>query len=116
MAWLVCNHRVLATVEVADGWQQRATGLLGCKEFENALLLRPAFWVHTIAMRFPIDVAYLDSNMVVLKTTTMAPHRIGLPVWKARAVLETEAGSLARWGIMPQDRLEIRQTAMDTQA
>jgi len=46
----------------------------------------------------------------------MAPHRIGLPVWKARAVLETEAGSLARWGIMPQDRLEIRQTAMDTQA
>ncbi len=114
MAWLVCDEQVLATVEVVSRWQQRARGLLGRKTIDNAMLLRPAFWVHTLGMRFSIDVVYLDRDLVVLKTTTMARHRIGMPVWKARAVLEVEAGALARWGIKPKDRLEIRQTAMET--
>ncbi|MXW42026.1 MAG: DUF192 domain-containing protein [Acidimicrobiia bacterium] len=113
MAWIVCDNRVLATVEVATSWRQRAVGLLGRKEFDKALLLRPAFWVHTLGMRFAIDVVYLDRNMVVLKTKTVARHRVGMPVWRARAVLEAEAGSLAHWGLKPTDRLEIRQTALD---
>ena len=113
MAWLVCNDRVLATVEIATGWRERALGLLGRDEFDNALLLRPALSVHTLGMRFPIDVAHLDRDLVVLKTATMARFRIGLPVWRARAVLEAEAGSFTRWGLKPGDRLEVRQTASD---
>lgn len=111
MAWLVCDDRVLATVEFAAGWRERALGLLGRDEFDSALLLRPAFSIHTLGMRFPIDVAYLDRNLVVLKTATMGRHRVALPVWRARAVLEAEAGSFARWGIKPGDRLQVRQTA-----
>ena len=114
MAWLVCDDRVLATVEFATGWRERALGLLGRDEFDDkALLLRPALSVHTLGMRFPIDVAHLDRDLMVLKTVTMARHRVGLPVWRARAVLEAQAGSFARWGIKPGDRLEIRQTARD---
>ena len=113
MAWLVCDDRVLATVEFATGWRERTIGLLGREEFDSALLLRPAFSVHTLGMRFPIDVAYLDRDFVVLKTATMGRHRIGLPVLRARAVLEAEAGSFARWGLMPGDRLEVRQTARE---
>lgn len=111
MAWLVCDDRVLATVEFATGWRERALGLLGRDQYEKALLLRPALSVHTLGMRFPIDVAYLDRHLVVLKTATMGRHRVGLPVWRARAVLEAEAGSFARWGIKPGDRLQVRQTA-----
>ncbi|WP_420639873.1 DUF192 domain-containing protein [Candidatus Poriferisocius sp.] len=111
MAWLVCDDQVLATVDMAVGWRQRARGLLGRDRYDRVLLLRPAFSVHTLGMRFPIDVAYLDRNLVVLKTTTMGRHRVGLPVWRARAVLEAEAGSFSRWGIRPGDRLEVRQTA-----
>ena len=111
MAWLVCDDRVLATVEFATSWRERALGLLGRDEFESALLLRPALSVHTLGMRVPIDVAHLDKGLVILKTATMGRHRIGLPVWRARAVLEAEAGSFARWGIIPGDRLEVRQTA-----
>ncbi len=111
MAWLVCDDRVLATVEFAAGWRERALGLLGRDQYEKALLLRPAFSVHTLGMRFPIDVAYLDRNLVVLKTATMGRHRVGMPVLRARAVLEAEAGSFARWGIKPGDRLQVRQTA-----
>ncbi len=113
MAWLVCDDRVLATVEFATSLRERTLGLLGRDEFDSALLLRPAFSVHTLGMRFPIDVAYLDRNLVVLKASTMARFRVGLPVWRARAVLEAEAGSFARWGLMPGDRLEVRQTASD---
>ncbi|MCY3861581.1 MAG: DUF192 domain-containing protein [bacterium] len=113
MAWLVCNDRVLATVEIATGWRERALGLLGRDEFDKALLLRPAFSVHTLGMRFPIDVAYLDRDLVVLKAATMGRFRIGLPVWRARAVLEAEAGSFARWGLKPGDHLQVRQTASE---
>ena len=80
MAWLVCDDRVLATVEFATGWRERALGLLGRDEYDKALLLRPAFSVHTLGMRFPIDVAYLDRDLVVLKAATMARFRVGLPV------------------------------------
>ena len=111
MAWLVCDDRVLATVEFATGLRERTLGLLGRDEYDSALLLQPAFSVHTLGMRFPIDVAYLDRNLVVIKTATMGRHRIGLPVWRARAVLEAEAGSFVRWGIKPGDRLQVRQTA-----
>ena len=114
MAWLVCDDRVLATVEIATSWRERALGLLGRDEFDNALLLRPAFSVHTLGMRFPIDVAYLDRDLVVLKAATMGRFRVGLPVWRARAVLEAEAGSFARWGLKPGDRLQVRQTASET--
>ena len=111
MAWLVCDDRVLATVEIATGWRERALGLLGRDEFDRALLLRPAISVHTLGMRFPIDVAHLDRDLVVLKTATMGRHRVGLPVWRARAVLEAEAGSFARWGLKSGDCLQVRQTA-----
>lgn len=113
MAWLVCDDRVLATVEIATGWRERAVGLLGRKEGGKALLLKPACSVHTLGMRFPIDVAYLDRDLVVLKAVTMGRFRVGLPVWRARAVLEAESGSFARWGIKPGDRLEVRQTAQE---
>jgi uncharacterized membrane protein (UPF0127 family) len=106
--WLVLDERVLANVEVADTHRSRSRGLLGRDGIEGALLLRPARSVHTFGMRFPIDVAHLDAELTVLRVTTMPRNRIGRPVLHARAVLESEAGSLARWGVSVGDRLEVR--------
>jgi hypothetical protein len=106
--WLVLDDRVLATLEVADTRRARRRGLLGRDGIEGALLLRPARSVHTMGMRFPIDVAHVDADLEVLKVTTMAPNRVGRPVWRARAVIECEAGALARWGVRVGDRLELR--------
>lgn len=110
MPWLVHGDTVLATLEVADSMSTRARGLLGRDGIEGAILLSPARSVHTIRMRFAIDVAYLDRDQVVLRITTMAPNRIGLPMWRARSVIEAEAGSLARWGLRVGDQVEIRGT------
>jgi uncharacterized membrane protein (UPF0127 family) len=62
--------------------------------------------VHTIGMRFPIDVAWLDGDLTVLRTTCMRRHRVSRPVVQARSVLEAEAGSFARWGLVVGDHLE----------
>lgn len=108
MAWLLKDDQVLAHVEVADSFGARLKGLIGRRDLEGAILLRPARSVHTIGMRFPIDVAYCDKEMRVVATLTMRPMRVGRPRPKARAVVEARAGAFERWGLEVGDRLEIR--------
>ena len=108
MPWLVSDDRVLASLEVADTRPARRRGLLGRDGIEGALLISPARSVHTIRMRFPIDVAHLDGDMVVLSIITMKPWRLGRHRHRARHVLEAEAGALRRWGIEPGMQIEVR--------
>ena len=79
MAWLVSEARVLASAEVADDPAARRRGLLKRDGFDGALVIEPCRWIHTIGMRFPIDVAYLDADGVVVKTIQMHRHRVGIP-------------------------------------
>jgi uncharacterized membrane protein (UPF0127 family) len=107
MATLLREGEVVADLEIAASARARVRGLLGRDSLAGALLLRPASSIHTLGMRFPIDVAYCDRDLVVLRTCTMARNRMGLPVRRARAVIEAEAGAFARWGIGAGDRLEV---------
>ena len=108
MPWLVRGDRVLASLEVAETPSARARGLLGREGVDGAILLRPARSVHTVGMRFAIDVAHLDDSLRVIRVTRMARHRIGRPVRGARAVLEADAGCFERWGLSMGDELEVR--------
>lgn len=109
MAWLLRDGEVLASLELCDSRRSRARGLLGRNGVDGALLLRPAASVHTLGMRFAIDVAYCDRGLRVLRTVTMDRNRIGRPGWRARAVIEAEAGAFARWNVQPGQQLEVRQ-------
>ena len=111
MAWLLREGEVLAVLEVADGVAGRARGLLGRDGVEGALLIKPARSVHTVGMRFPIDVAFCDRDMNVLDTVTMKRFRVTRPRLRARCVVEAEAGAFDRWGLRPGDRLEIKGEA-----
>lgn len=71
-------------------------------------MLRPCRWVHTIGMRFGLDIAYLDNEGVVVKTVHMRPHRMGVPVWRATLVIEAQEGAFARWGLRVGDTIEVR--------
>ena len=99
---------MLAAVEVAESFGDRLRGLLGRDGLEGALLLRPASSVHTIGMRFAIDVAFCDRELVVLSTATLRPHRMTMPRRRAHAVIEAEAGAFERWGLRRGDQLEVR--------
>lgn len=108
MAWLLRGEDVLATLEVADSFAARFTGLLGKSEFEGAILIKPAASVHTIGMKFPIDVAFCGKDLRVIDAITMRPNRVSLIRPHARCVIEAEAGAFARWGLERGDVLEIR--------
>jgi hypothetical protein len=79
---------------------------LGRDSFDGALLILPARSVHTIGMRFPIDVAWLDGDLTVLRTACLPPRRMSRPVMGAHSVLEAEAGSFARWELWVGQQLE----------
>ena len=108
MPWLLRDDQVLASLEIASTRRDRRRGLLGRDGVEGALLIEGVRSVHTMGMRFPIDVAHLDAEGTVLRCATMPRHRIGMPVLAARKVLEAEAGSFERWGLCPGQVLEVR--------
>ena len=64
--------------------------------------------VHTLGMRFPIDVAFCDREMVVVGVTTLRPWRMSLPRRGGRSVVEAQAGSFERWGLRVGDQLVVR--------
>ena len=108
VAWLVHEGRVLATLERADSVRQRALGLLGQASYDGALLLEKTRSIHTMGMKFPIDVAFCDDELRVLRIVTVPKHRITRPELKAHCVIETEAGRFAHWEIGVGDQLEIK--------
>ena len=108
MAWLVSDARVLASAECASTRSDRRKGLLGRDSLDGAIVLDRCRWVHTIGMRFPIDVAFLDEDDLVIRTVQMPRQRVGLPVLRARRVIEAEAGAFARWGVHVGDTIEVR--------
>ena len=103
---------MLASAEVACGIRQRTQGLLGRREsgeVTGALVLRPCRQVHTIGMRFPIDVAFCDRDGVVLRTVTVPPWRVTRIVWRAGFVVEAAVGSFDRWQLRPGDTVEVKE-------
>ncbi|HMC52687.1 MAG TPA: DUF192 domain-containing protein [Acidimicrobiales bacterium] len=107
MAWLLREGEVLATLELAGSLSDRMRGLVGRNHYEGALLLRPARSVHSVGMRFAIDVAFCDAELVVTEALCLRPYRITLPRLGVSCVLEAPAGAFERWRLRPGDRLEI---------
>ena len=108
MAWLVRDGEVLAAVEVAETARARRRGLMHRDRLDGALVLRPCRNVHTVGMRFPIDVAFCDGDGTVLRTTTLAPWRISPVVRRSAFAIEAEAGAFDRWRLVRGDRVELR--------
>ena len=85
MAWLVSEARVLASAELAQGRRGRGRGLLGRTSIDGALVLAGCRWIHTIGMKFALDVVYLDADGVVVKIARMPRGRFSSSKPKALA-------------------------------
>jgi uncharacterized protein len=97
-------------VRTARTFLSRLVGLLGTAAIAEGegLWIVPCRSVHTLGMRYPIDVAFLDARGVVVGTLEgLPPNRIGRVVRDARGALELRAGTLAATGTVPGDRLEF---------
>ncbi len=73
------------------------------------MLLRHTKGVHSFGMRFAMDVAFLDRDLNVIAVRRLRRYSIARPRWRARNVLEAEAGAFERWALRPGDQLEIQE-------
>jgi uncharacterized membrane protein (UPF0127 family) len=108
---VVIRNQVLAekTIVAASHWA-RLRGLLGRPRLKagEGLLLGYAKAIHTIGMRYSIDVAFLDRDgRVIHLVHSMKPFRFS-PLVKASAmVLELPAGVLQHSGTKLGDCVQI---------
>ena len=92
---------------VADTMLRRLRGLLGKRELSpgDGIVLRPGWSVHTAFMLFPIDVAFVDADQVVVKVVqNLRPFRASV-CRGARDVVELAAGEAERRRLRTGDRL-----------
>ncbi|MBI5906023.1 MAG: DUF192 domain-containing protein [Deltaproteobacteria bacterium] len=93
---------VLGTrVREARTFTSRLGGLLGSRGLSpgEGVWIAPCRCVHTVGMRFPIDVAFVDGRGAVIGVSgALPPNRISRFVRGARGALELPAGTLAETG------------------
>jgi uncharacterized protein len=100
---------VALEVDVAVTRAARRRGLLGRESFgaTEGLLLSPCKAVHTVGMRFPIDVIFIDRDgRAVRIVPALAPWRIAMSA-RAKAVIELAAGRAAASDIQVGDLLYL---------
>jgi hypothetical protein len=97
--------------DIADTSAKRRTGLLkhtGLAPGEG-LWIVPCEGVHTFAMKFTIDVVFLNRKRKILKIRPdMVRRRIALCL-RAHSVLELPAGTLEQTGTERGDQLEFEE-------
>lgn len=97
-------------IDLADGFLSRLFGLLGKSGLEpgSGILIRPCSGVHTMGMRFPIDVVALDKNLCVVRLwRSLPPYRVTRVSFRTHSVLELAPGQIDACGIEPGDRLAL---------
>jgi uncharacterized membrane protein (UPF0127 family) len=115
------RNTVLAhDLRIADSYWKRLRGLLGtsASEFSEgaALWITPCRAIHSLMMRFPFDVLFLDAaQRVVHLENNFAPGRIGRTIRNAESVLELPAQSLRHSGTAVGDHIKFLQQHQATQ-
>jgi uncharacterized protein len=101
----------LATkVRKADNFVTRLVGLLKRTHLgpEEALWLMPSKGIHTIGMKFPIDVLFLNkSHKVLALVPGMAPYRVSAVHLRGYSVLELPDGTIRKSRTEVGDQLEL---------
>jgi uncharacterized membrane protein (UPF0127 family) len=101
----------LATkVRKADNFLTRLVGLLKRTNLgpEEALWLMPSKGIHTIGMKFPIDVMFLTKdNQVIGLISGLAPYRISAVYLSSYSVVELPNGTIRKSRTEIGDQLEI---------
>ncbi|MFH1057837.1 MAG: DUF192 domain-containing protein [Pseudomonadota bacterium] len=116
-AWQECFNLsqarlVAGRVAPAHDLLPRIKGLLGRSGLDpdQGLWLAPCRQVHTLFMRFAIDVVFLDRRLRVVKVCRrLGPWRLSPLCWRAASALEMPAGAAA--AVREGDQLAFRPGA-----
>jgi uncharacterized membrane protein (UPF0127 family) len=106
-----CSDETIASeIELASTRATRRRGLLGRDGLgaASALIIAPCCAIHTVGMRFAIDVIFVDRKGRVVRTAAaVPPWRIAIAP-RAYAAIEMAAGSVAARGVQIGDSLAVR--------
>ncbi|MGB6945791.1 MAG: DUF192 domain-containing protein [Bryobacteraceae bacterium] len=103
------NTTLADRAQIADTSKTRKTGLLKHEGLERGegLWITPCEGVHTVGMKFPIDVLFLDKKRKVVKIRAAMPRwRMAACLW-AHSVLELPSGTAANTNTNAGDQLEF---------
>jgi uncharacterized protein len=104
------NGRVVAgELWTAFDSATRKKGLLGRDSMPegSGLVIAPSNAIHTFFMRFPIDIAFVGRDGRVVGVRTALPAWRIAVAWRAYAVIEFPAGTLARSETVAGDTLAV---------
>ncbi len=108
----ITRGTVLAhSAQVADNIVTRFLGLQGRAKLDegHGMVIRPCSGIHTMFMRFPIDVLYVNKeDRVVHVEAAIPPWRVGRVMRASRYVVELPAGTAARTGTRVGDQVALR--------
>jgi uncharacterized membrane protein (UPF0127 family) len=104
------NAQLLSDLKVAKTFWARGKGLLGVKNLseEQGLWIDQCNSIHTFFMKMTIDCVFLDKKMRIKKIyAEVPPHRLVLPVWGARSVVELRQGRAAELNLQVGEQLHV---------
>jgi hypothetical protein len=104
------NITLAEDVLIANTIFTRIKGLLGKKYFSpnQALILDPCNCVHTLGMRFSIDILFIDKEWKIIQAICqLQPNRISRMYWSSNKVIELPAGKLGLTHTEAGDQLKF---------
>jgi hypothetical protein len=107
---LTKGNVVASRVVIADTSAARRKGLLGRASLtpDEGMYLEPCHSVHTIGMKFAIDIVFLDPQGAVVEVRASVPPGVAMVTSrKARSTLELAAGAAALRRIEVGDKLDF---------
>ncbi len=105
---------IARNVVAPKGWCGRNLGLLrrSSIEADEGLWLNRCFGIHTIGMRFAIDVVFLDDALrIVSIRRNVRPGALAVAQANATHVVELRAGTCEDFEMLCGDRMRFVQSA-----
>ena len=102
------GQEIAQDIRMADTFIKRLKGLLFEKALdeEQGLLITPCNQVHTLGMKFPIDLVYLTNEGEVIHTqSAVAPGAVGPCIRRCGRVLELKEGTVRKKRIAMGQRI-----------
>ena len=106
----ITKNRIVANdAKVANDFFTRLKGLLGTRKLEEGkgLIIQPCSSIHTVGMKYAIDVLFIDKNDQILKIVMDMPAGKFSICRNSNYVVELPAGVIASTGTALGDKLAL---------
>lgn len=107
---LYINGRFFGSVGIADSFHLRLRGLLG-RDFSrfDGLLIRPCADIHTMFMKYPIDVLFVNNDGEIVRIAAQVkPWVPFIGAKNSKVVIELPAGRAEEWALHAGDCVSIQ--------